>query len=156
MGNFVDNIKKNLRIGIEKTEEYGKIGKLKVDILGIQHNLDKALKDLGELAYSSIKSTKKTVLDDDKKVKDLVKKVDNFKADIALKEKEIQSVKKEHEAAETKTGKTESKPQSATKTKAKEKSTSPKAAPKAKPAAKTVSKAKTTIKKPASKTKSPS
>lgn len=136
MSKFMNDIKRNFRIGIEKTEEIGKIGKLKVDILGIQHNLDKVFKELGEIAYVYLKDPRKGDLKAEKKTGDLIKKIDQYQSEIKAKEKEIQTVRKEHEASNSKPGKPEAS------VAVKEKSS---AAPKSKPAA-----AKTAVKPKAS------
>ena len=53
-----EDIKKKLKEGVtvaaEKTEEYTKIGKVKVEILNINRNIDKTFTNLGREVYTLI------------------------------------------------------------------------------------------------------
>ena len=102
MGSFWDDVKQTIKKGattaVEKTEEYGKIGKIKIDILNVSKQLDKAYRDLGEISFENLKASKKKDLAKDKTVQELLTKIDELKQDITEKEKEIEKIKEEAEA----------------------------------------------------------
>lgn len=100
------DIKKTVKDGIsvaaEKTEEYTKIGKIKVEILNINRNIDKAHTKLGQEVYTLMKSKSPGDISKNAKTLKLVSEIDKLKASLKAKEKEIKEVKKEA-AAESKT-----------------------------------------------------
>jgi len=85
-----EDIKKTVKEGVsvaaEKTEEYTKIGKLKVEILTMKRNIDKTFTELGRETYTLLKGSKKGDLAKNEKLKKLLTRIDEQKA--ALKEKE--------------------------------------------------------------------
>ncbi len=87
--------KEGVTIAAEKTEEYTKIGKIKVEMVNLKKNVDKTFKELGEEVYASIKKGQKSALGQSKKVKDLAAKIDNLKRSLKSKEAEIEIIKKE-------------------------------------------------------------
>ena len=96
-----EDIKKTVKEGVsvaaEKTEEYTKIGKVKVDVLNIKRNIEKLHEDLGKEVYRSISTGKKADLASNEKVAGLVKKLDDQNEMLKKKEKEIEKIKKEAE-----------------------------------------------------------
>ena len=99
MGTLWEDVKKTVKEGftvaVEKTEEYGKIGKVKVEILKLERDRDKAFKDLGNEVYGLIKKNKASVSVQNDKIKKMVTKIDNLKKSIKTKENEIERIKKE-------------------------------------------------------------
>ena len=100
------DIKKTVKDGIsvaaDKTEEYTKIGKIKVEILNINRNIDKAHTNLGIEIYSLMKSKSPGDISKNAKALKLVGEIDKLKTSLKAKEKEIKEVKKES-AVENKT-----------------------------------------------------
>ncbi|MBN2029339.1 hypothetical protein JW824_03745 [bacterium] len=100
-----EDIKKKVKGGVaiaaDKTEEYAKIGKLKVDIVKINHNLDKAYANLGRAMHKLLSKSRKVDVTDNAQVKTLITKIDDLNKSVQAKEKEIESIKKES-AAKTK------------------------------------------------------
>ena len=96
-----EDIKKTVKDGVsvaaEKTEEYTKIGKVKVDVLNIKRNIEKLHEDLGKEVYRLISTGKKTDLASNEKVTGLVQKLDDQQEMLNKKEKEIERIKKEAE-----------------------------------------------------------
>ncbi|MCJ7813389.1 hypothetical protein MUP95_08775 [bacterium] len=88
-------IKKGVAVAADKTEEYAKIGKIKLDIVKIDRNIDKAFSDLGKEAYNHFTDGKKTDIFKNAQVKGLITKINDLKVSIQTKENEIKSVKKE-------------------------------------------------------------
>lgn len=141
-----EDIKKTVKEGVsvaaEKTEEYTKIGKIKVDILNIKRNIDKLYEDLGKEVYRLLSSGKKSDVAGNPKVEALFGKLKAQLAALKKKESEIEHVKDDvaektksrHEAQkmdETSEPATEKEPELKAKSTAK-----PKAEKKTKPAPK--------------------
>ncbi len=88
-------VKGSVAIAADKTEEYAKIGKLKVDIVKINHDLDKAYADLGRAMHKLLTKSKKVDVTGNTQVKTLITKIDDFNKSVRAKEKEIETIKKE-------------------------------------------------------------
>jgi hypothetical protein len=101
MGSLLDDIRDGIRDGIElfvdKTEEYSKIGKLNVEILGIKRNIEKLLADIGGRVYEVLKvdATKKLVADEE--LLQLVESAKQLELKLQAKKAEISQVKEEKE-----------------------------------------------------------
>jgi len=79
----------------EKTEELRKIGKIKVDIIGIKRSLDSRHQELGKETYTLLSADKKAAPGQNAKVKELVAAIDALNASLSQKEKEIEQIKAE-------------------------------------------------------------
>ena len=94
-----DDIKKNVSESItfvsKKTDEYTRIGKLKVDILSINRNLDKAFTDLGRSVYRLLNKAGKEDLTKNDMIQELVSKIKTHEKALEARQKEIEKVKKE-------------------------------------------------------------
>ncbi|HEX9933835.1 MAG TPA: hypothetical protein VGB38_01460 [bacterium] len=99
MASLWDDIKKKVQEGVsvaaDKTEEFRKIGKIKVDIIGIKRSLESSYKDLGMAVHEHLSSGKKGDLKQVGPVKDLVSAIDGFRENLSQKEAEIERIKKE-------------------------------------------------------------
>ena len=106
-----EDIKKTVKEGFstaaEKTEEYTKIGKLKVDILNIKRNIDKTFTDLGRDVYSLSKGAKKSDVTKNEKVIKQINQIDELKAKLKAKEAEIDTIRKESASKENSDSKPE-------------------------------------------------
>jgi len=92
---FWDEVKKTLKGGIEKTEEYTKIGKLKVDIISIKRNRDKSFSELGREVFKSLDKSKQSSLQSNETINKHIAEIRKYNSVIRAKEKEIEDVKKE-------------------------------------------------------------
>ncbi len=97
MGTLFEDIKNGIRDGIElvvdKTEEYTKIGKLKVDILGIKRNIEKLFSELGGQTYELLSKGKKVDVSGDEEIKRLVAELKSQEEKLDAKKNEIKNVK---------------------------------------------------------------
>ena len=97
MGTLFEDIKNGIRDGIElvvdKTEEYSKIGKLKVDILGIKRNIEKLFSELGGQTYELLSKEEKVDLAGDEEIKRLVDDLKAQEEKLDAKKNEIKNVK---------------------------------------------------------------
>ena len=94
-----EDIKKKVKGGVaiaaDKTEEYAKIGKLKVEIVKINHDIDKAYANLGREMHKLLSKSKKLDVTSNTQVKTLMSKIDTLIKSVQDKTKKIESVKKE-------------------------------------------------------------
>ena len=101
MGSLLDDIRNGIRDGIDlfvdKTEEYSKIGKLNIEILGIKRNLEKELANVGGRVYELFKAESKKTIATDEKVLSLIETVKQLEEKLKSKKDEIQQVKEEKE-----------------------------------------------------------
>ena len=99
-----EDLKKTVKAGVsvaaEKTEEYTKIGKLKVEILNLNRNLDKSYSELGKEAFEFIKAGKRGDLGKLDSVKQIIEKIEDQKAQIKAKEDAIEAVLSEEAACD--------------------------------------------------------
>lgn len=114
MANLWDDITKTIKEGVdtvvEKTEELTKIGKIKVDILGIKRNVEKNFTELGGKVYHLIVEEKKTQIASDKEVKEIIDRIKVLEKELQDKKEKIERVKAKEEVKEE--AKAESKPAS--------------------------------------------
>lgn len=111
MTSLWDDIAKTIREGVdtvvEKTEEYTRIGRIKVDILNIKRNVEKNFAELGGKVYHLIVEEKKTQVANNKEVKEIVECVKLLEKELEEKNKELEKVKAKEgkrEPEATKTG----------------------------------------------------
>jgi len=101
MGSLWEDIRDGIRDGIElvvdKTEEYSKIGKIKVDIIGIKRNIEKGFSELGGRTYEILKENKKKNVGSDEDVKRLVDELMELEKSLDEKKNEIIKVREEKE-----------------------------------------------------------
>ena len=118
------------KLAVEKTGDFTKISKIKLDVRQTQKDINNVFEDLGRYAYMQVQDKKGSNFGTDSEFNDTIKKINGLITKIKNFEKEIDNIKKEVEKAEV-----VEKPKATTKAK-------PKVAKKAtaKPKAKTVKK----------------
>ena len=89
------SVKKGVTTAAEKTEEYTKIGKIKVEILNINRSIDKTCNELGKETFALFEKGKKADVVKNTKINALVKQVKEQKALLKEKEAEIAKIKEE-------------------------------------------------------------
>lgn len=99
MGSLLDDIRNGIRDGIDlfvdKTEEYSKLGKLNIEILGVKRNLEKELANVGGRVYELFKAGSKKTIATDEKVLSLIETVKKMEEKLEAKKAEIANVKEE-------------------------------------------------------------
>ncbi|HPG40714.1 MAG TPA: hypothetical protein PLP19_16910 [bacterium] len=102
MSTLFEDIKNGIRDGIElvvdKTEEYGKIGKLKVDIMGIQRNIEKLFAELGGQTFELLSKDDKADVGNDAQVKKMIADLQAQEVKLDSKKNEIIQVREQKEA----------------------------------------------------------
>jgi hypothetical protein len=93
-----DKIKKSVMEGVttaaEKTEEYTKYGKAKLDILSVKHKISNAFTELGGLVYDSIKINKGDDVLKSEKIIKVLERLKKLDADLEKKEKNLEELNK--------------------------------------------------------------
>lgn len=97
MPTLLDNIRDGLELVVDKTEEYGKIGKLKVDIFTVKRNIEKQFTELGGRVYELATGEDKTKVEDDEESQNLIEQIKVLEAQLKDKEEDINKVKEEKE-----------------------------------------------------------
>ncbi|MCK4235774.1 MAG: hypothetical protein KAX38_01560 [Candidatus Krumholzibacteria bacterium] len=100
MDSLWDKVKKNLvewyGAAYEKTDELARIGKKKIEVVGVNRAIEKHFSELGGRVYDLIEvQQKKTKVADDSRVKELIEGTKKLEEQLKLKEKEIETIKME-------------------------------------------------------------
>ncbi len=108
------------KLAVEKTGDFTKISKIKLDIRQTQKDIDNTFEDLGRHVYMQAKDKNVTSFKTNTEFLDTINKLDNFKTKIKNFENEIEKIKKEVEKAEVvEKPKVTKEPKAKTKTKVK-------------------------------------
>jgi hypothetical protein len=93
-----DKIKQSVAEGMstaaEKTEEYTKLGKAKLDVLAIKRKISKQFTELGGLAYEASKDKKPQDAFKTPEVSVIVETIAELEAELAEKETQFEELKK--------------------------------------------------------------
>ncbi|OQX95051.1 hypothetical protein B6I21_07435 [candidate division KSB1 bacterium 4572_119] len=93
---FTKMFKKGVTVVAKKTDEYTKIGKIKVDIIGIKRDIDKQFTQLGGKVYQLIAEENDTKIASNEDVKEIVNKVKELSGNLADKKEELERVREEY------------------------------------------------------------
>lgn len=88
--------KKGVTVVAQKTDEYTKIGKIKVDIIAIKRDIDKRNTDLGRKVYQIIVDENSSKVATNEEVKAIIEKIKEQNEKLALKKDELETVRKEY------------------------------------------------------------
>ena len=99
-----EKIKKSVMEGVttaaEKTEEYTKIGKAKLDILAVKRKISKNFTELGGIVYDGVKDKKGEAALKSDKVKVLMEKLNKLDEDLDKKEAALEEMMKKESKKE--------------------------------------------------------
>jgi hypothetical protein len=99
MAGVWEDIKKSVKQGLtfaaDKTEEYTKIGKVKLDVLNLKRDIEKNFKEMGMEVFDLLGQAKKVNIADNAKVKELADKIIELRKTLEVKEAEIEKIKEE-------------------------------------------------------------
>jgi len=87
------------KLAVEKTGDFTKISKIKLDIRQTQKDIDNVFEDLGRYVYMQVQDKKVTSFRSNNEFNDSIKKINGFKTKIKNFGKEIDNIKKEVEKA---------------------------------------------------------
>jgi hypothetical protein len=97
MAPLLDSIRDGLELVVDKTEELGKIGKLRVDIFTIKRNIEKQFTELGGRVFDILTGDDAKSLQKDEKVTKIVEEIQTLEAQLKDKDAEIEKVKDDKE-----------------------------------------------------------
>ena len=88
--------KKSVSVVAKKTDEYTKIGKIKVDIIGIKRDIDKQFNSLGANVYRLIVDESNTRVASNEEVKEILDKVKELNKTLNEKKEELEKVREQY------------------------------------------------------------
>ena len=91
------SIVNGVTIAAEKTEEFTKIGKAKLEILNTKRKISKSFTELGGITYDAIKAEKTKEFFESREVEELVNTLKELEADLDSKEETYEDLKKKTE-----------------------------------------------------------
>jgi len=101
-----EKIKKSVIDGMttaaEKTEEYTKIGKAKLDVLAVKRKISKNFAELGGLVYDAVKEKKDEEVLKSEEFKNLIKTLKELDRELEEKETALEELTKKEEAEKEK------------------------------------------------------
>ncbi|MFQ5632615.1 MAG: hypothetical protein ACE5I1_27925 [bacterium] len=104
---FLDDVVKTVKVGFDKvvakTDQLTHMGRLKMDIMSINRDIEKNYTELGTRVYLLIAKGKNTSVNEDNQVQSLIEKIEELEERLALKKDEYDHVaRSEKQAAEAK------------------------------------------------------
>jgi len=93
---FSKIFKKGVSVVAQKTDEYTKIGKVKVDIIGIKREIDKKHTELGKKVYQLIAEENNTKIAANEEVKGTVDKTKELNENLTQKKEELETIRSEY------------------------------------------------------------
>jgi len=93
---LVNMFKKGVSTVAKKTDEYTRIGKIKVDIIGIKRDIDKKFNELGGKTYQLIVEQNDTKVATNEAVKLIIDDVKNLNQKLEEKKEELERVREEY------------------------------------------------------------
>ena len=97
---FLDDLTKLFKKGItvvaRKTDEYTKIGKIKVEIIGIKRDIEKRFSELGGRTFQLIAEEGNTKIATNDEVKSIIEAIKQLNEKLGLKKEELDRVRAEY------------------------------------------------------------
>jgi len=93
---FQKYFKKGVSVVAQKTDEYTKIGKIKVDIISIKREIDKRNTELGSKVFQLIAVEKNSRISTNEDVKVSIEKIGELNERITQKKAELDNVRQEY------------------------------------------------------------
>lgn len=88
--------KKSVSVVAQKTDEYTKIGKIKVDIISVKREIDKQHTALGKKVYQLIVEENNTRVAANEETKEIIAKIKELNEKLTLKKEELETVRQEY------------------------------------------------------------
>ncbi|MBN1154560.1 hypothetical protein JXB12_06510 [candidate division KSB1 bacterium] len=87
--------KKGVSVVAKKTDEYTRIGKIKVDIIGIKRDIERQNLELGKKVYQLLVEENDNKIASNTDIKDIIEKATEFNNKLKEKYDELEAVKEE-------------------------------------------------------------
>ncbi len=88
--------KKSVSVVAKKTDEYTKIGKIKVDIIGIKRDIDKQFNSLGANVYRLIVEESNTRVASNEEVKEILDKLKELNKTLNEKKEQLEKIREQY------------------------------------------------------------
>ena len=89
-----NSVVKGVTVAAEKTEDYTKLGKAKIDVLAVKRSISKQFTELGGIVYEAVKDKKVDEAMKEKKTKDIIAALKKLEKELGDKEKTFLELKK--------------------------------------------------------------
>jgi phenylalanyl-tRNA synthetase alpha subunit len=93
---LVNMFKKGVSTVAKKTDEYTKIGKIKVDIIGIKRDIDKKFNELGGKTFQLIAEQGDTKIASNEEAKTIIESIRDLNEKLDQKKQELAMVREEY------------------------------------------------------------
>ena len=97
MDSLWEKVKKGVSAGAsiaaEKAGELSRIGKMKLDIAGVNRDINKTFTELGGIAYHLLSEESAPVIADQEEIKQLVEQLKMLELDLQAKEAELETIR---------------------------------------------------------------
>jgi hypothetical protein len=97
MDSLWEKVKKGVSAGAsiaaEKAGELSRIGKMKLDIAGVNRDINKTFTELGGIAYHLLSEENAPAIADQEEVKQLVEQLKMLELDLQAKEAELETIR---------------------------------------------------------------
>jgi len=93
---MVNFFKKGVSTVAKKTDEYTKIGKIKVDIIGIKRDIDKKFNELGGKTYQLIVEENNTKIASNDEVRTIIDTIKDLNQKLDAKKEDLTRVREEY------------------------------------------------------------
>lgn len=94
---FWTNVKNHLKGGLQsatnKTSEYTKIGRIKIDILGIKKEIEEKMVELGGRLYHLVSREQNYEIAKDKYILQLIEQIKELEAELEIYDKALRRIK---------------------------------------------------------------
>ena len=87
------SIAEGYTVAAEKTEELSKLGKLKLDMLNIKHNISKQFTELGGAVYEASKAGKASQVMKSEEVEKAIESIKTLEEELLVKEQAFEALK---------------------------------------------------------------
>jgi hypothetical protein len=95
---FQTVFKKGVTVVAQKTDEYTKIGRIKVDIIALKRDMDKRTNELGNRVYQMLAVDGNSKISTDDTIKAMVQIISDLRQKLDEKSVELEAVRKEYGA----------------------------------------------------------
>ena len=94
-----ENLKKGIVDGFQsasdKTSEYTKIGRIKIDVLGIKKEIEEKFVELGGRVYHNVSEKNETCIDKDMEIGQLILQIQELEKELSEYDTELRRIKKD-------------------------------------------------------------
>ncbi len=95
MNRLWNSVKTGMKSLSEKSDEWTRIGRTKLEIISVKRRIEQAMLELGGRVYDHVKITGSGHADLDEDMHDLIEKIQSFEAQLKALEDKLERIRKE-------------------------------------------------------------